>query len=248
MDRFFSDQPVSVTVPLVDASGTLIPEIFTVEYRLLDDVGTEIVGWEYAITAPTDTEFVASIPAEANAITSPRGYRLIEVRIENVDGTTLKTVDYLLERSDALQPLENSFMTYGQAMIFAEDVTGLQTFGSADRSEKVRGLVNAFHTICDMAYRVQGEEINLKRMSQADFDMLPETFRSAICRAQVIEADEALNQFSIRRKRQEGLMSETIGESSMMFRPEKVLNVPLTRRSLTLLRPYLIWEMQVARG
>ena len=92
------------------------------------------------------------------------------------------------------------------------------------------------------------ELINIPGMTVETFNALHKGLTNALKLTQIIEANEALNQFSILRKRQQGLMSETIGESSMMFRPEKVLNLPMTRRSLNYLRPYLRWDLGVGRG
>lgn len=247
MQNFFSELPVKIVVPLVDSSGAPVPDVSQVRFQVFDENSVELMPWTPADYVASQASIELIIPAATNAITEIRGYRKVSVEITSGQGETFTVSEYMLSKSDILVPLENSFQTFGGAMMTAQDVTGVNTFLSASREDRARGLINAFSTLAALAYEVEGVEVSFHILTMPEFDALPPHFRRAIKRAQVIEADESLNQFSILKKRQQGLMSETIGESSMMFRPEKVLNIPVTRRSMDLLRQFLIWDAKVAR-
>jgi hypothetical protein len=149
-------------------------------------------------------------------------------------------------------------------MELAADVAGLDNLQDSTRRDRILALVNSYDVITRLRFQIPRDhwcsreiaapgwlgrdEVNLRSITQADFSNLSATLTSALMKAQLIEANECLDQFSILKKRQQGLMSETIGESSMMFRPEKVLNLPITRRSQDLIRAYLVWDMGIGRG
>lgn len=265
MNTYFANQSLALTIPLVDAEGVLIDNPGKVTCTVLDEQGQTLVSdQDIAIVAGTGVAEVA-IDAEHNLVREGqvRGFRTVQLAVEHDGKTSLLIDEYLIELADSLIVMSNSFQTYAEAMILAAETTGVQELTQAPRSSRMAALVNAHTTLSRLRFRVsdtpqrasqshlrirQGGYIDLTAMTAEEFAELPAQFVRAVRTAQIIEAAEALDQFSIHRKRQQGLMSETIGESSMMFRPEKVLNVPVTRRSLDLLRPYLVWELDIGRA
>jgi len=267
MEIYFAGQPVIITVPLVTSGGVAVTDATSASYRVLDGQGAEVIPVT-DIEADLATGLVeVTIAGEQNVLAAGegiRGFRQIEVRFVNASGVFTVFDEFLIEAADSLVPLSNSFQSYAQAMVLAAEVTGIDSLLGSTRRERIAALVNAHNTISRLRYQVSDgymagrnqsrldwhyiKYVDLASITAADYAKLPAPFLRAVCMAQLIEANEALDQFSIHRKRQQGLMSETIGESSMMFRPEKVLNIPVTRRSLDLLRPYLVWELSIGRG
>lgn len=268
MDMHFAGQPLKVTVVLVDGNGSTIDSAVTGFYRVTDQNG-RIVQDETSIAAEAGVGLVeVDVSAEANALETGevRGYRMVEVTVTTESGRTFVcAAEYLLEARDTLRVQINSFVSYPNAMIMAAGMTGLDHFLSATRQEQVAALIQSHSTLARLRYRIsdrafretaqnrlvwsRGEDyVDLRSMGAGEFAELPEAFRHDLATAQLIEANEALDAFSIHRRRQQGMLSETIGESSMMFRSEKILNIPMTRRSLDVLRPYLVWELSIGRG
>jgi hypothetical protein len=85
-------------------------------------------------------------------------------------------------------------------------------------------------------------------MSVESFDLLPAGFLRAIKRAQLIEANVILGGDVVGRKRQDGILSETIGESSASFSDKPFLNLPISRQAYEELRRYIVIRIGVARG
>lgn len=270
MDMFLAGQRLTISVPLTTADGSSVTDATDVSFRVLDSHGAELVPATQITVDPGMALADIVVEASANQLQTGeiRAFRQIEVMFTSAGNTCRSYQEYMVEIFDALVPMTNSFQTYGDAMVLAADLTGLDTFQAATRRERNAGMTNAYLSITGLrflnprfwpnyvAWRLTAapgwynydEGVNLRGLTVEDFDKLPKVLTSALKRAQIIEANEALDQFSILKKRQQGLMSETIGESSMMFRPEKVLNVPVTRRSLDLLRPFLDWSLGLGRG
>lgn len=264
MEIYFAAQPVTVTVPLLTSGGIAVTDATAASCRVLNAEGAVLATPSVELTAGAPTVEI-EIPTEANQLADGqlRAYRQVEVTFEAAGNTYKVFEEYLIEAVDALRVPDNSFQTYADAAVLAAETSGLDEFNGADRRDRIKALINAHSTLSGLRFQVydprvdpysrisawtRSGQVNLKALTQEQFSQLPEHFVSAIRRAQLIEANEALDAFSVHRKRQQGLMSETIGESSMMFRSEKVLNIPVTRRSLDLLRGYLIWEIGIGRG
>jgi hypothetical protein len=90
--------------------------------------------------------------------------------------------------------------------------------------------------------------VKLRGMSVESFDLLPAGFLRAIKRAQLIEANVILGGDVVGRKRQDGILSETIGESSASFSDKPFLNLPISRQAYEELRRYIVIRIGVARG
>lgn len=249
MATYFANAPVSVTVDFVDGSGTPItPDSAT--FRVLDQQGYEVMP-SAPILELDGSSVQIEIPATANELAygDARGFRQVEVSFVYGGKLGSTLAEYLLESADALFVAKNSFQTYGEAQMTAADLTDVESFKAADRSDRIAALVNAFVNLTSMRFTVGcWRGVNLAQLNEQQFAQLPAHFLRRLKMAQVVEANEAMDYSSVHKKRQSGLMSETIGESSMMFRSEKVLQIPVTRRSVDLLRSYLSWEVSIGRG
>lgn len=252
METYFANQPLSISIPLSTSNGNVVLDPTDVTYRVLD-----ATGYEFSPAAPVAVvagSGMADIAIDGIAaqlqVGEVRSYRQIEVTFKSAGVTHICYDEFLIELMDSLIVMVNSFQTYGDAAVRCAEITGLESFASATRRERITALSNAYITLSRLEYQIPPyySPVRIQGLSEYDFEALHQGLTSALKMAQVIEANEALDSFSILKKRQQGLMSETIGESSMMFRPEKVLNVPMTRRGMDLLRPYLVWNMSIGRG
>jgi hypothetical protein len=80
------------------------------------------------------------------------------------------------------------------------------------------------------------------------FVALPVRFKRALMLAQVAEADTLLSGgSSFEELRREGLMSMTVGESKQFFQSGKPLNLPVSRRAIGYLKPYVSYTLRVGR-
>jgi hypothetical protein len=77
-------------------------------------------------------------------------------------------------------------------------------------------------------------------MTEDLFAQYPEAFREALKRAQVVEANQILTGDGYASRRKAGLMSESVGESSMMFKAGvRPLDLGISREALDYLTGFL---------
>lgn len=155
----------------------------------------------------------------------------------------------IMEAFDTLGKGENSFQSYYQAILMAEEVPGTDVFKNMDKAEQVAALISSYRMISTLTFMSKGQIVyNIGSLNAEELDKLDPGLLEALCIAQVLEANEALDTNSAHSKRLDGIMSETIGESSMMFRSGKVAtNTVLSRRAMGFLRKYLVITARIER-
>ncbi len=244
MDKYFIDQPIAITVPLVSDE---VPAPTSVAYTI-------------RTIAPTaaDLETGTLDPNGDGVLT--RLYTALEIGLRSIveieyvldDGVAdpyTNTVQFMAEAKDQLSKGVNSYQSYYDALLNAEDLSGIDSFKNADKVDQITALTHAYLVLNTMTYTDnQAEYYDLGGLDATALDLMDVAFLQALCYAQLIEANEMLDPNSLYQKRQDGLMSETIGESSMMFRAGNILNFPITRRSMFFLRNYTIIRARLQRG
>lgn len=261
MDVFRSGTDVKMTVAFVDDTGTTI-NVASASYRVLDENRVEVV----AVTALTvnagDTSTQITVLAANNALPTGaiRAGRTIEITMVDTNGNTKTTsASYVIETTEVLGIMTNSYQTLENAEIVAFDLPELERWNSATVQQKRAALVEAYHRLGNLAYRVGWNQSqdqlsfpfwsirNLNEWTKTEFDRLPPKFKLALNRAQVTEADMILGADDIGELRRDGLMSQSIGESSQMYRPGKPIMLPVSIRALRKLSGYVTFNPVIGR-
>lgn len=248
MDAFLASQSVTIKIPLI-VNDVVVKDATAVSYSVANEDGDLLV--DAAAITPVDGIVSITVSAMDNDLDgdATRGFREVSVTFTSGGRVHRRSAEYLIEAPEVLAPGVNSALTYGSAMLAAAGLAEIDDFMIASRPQRVTALQNAYTDLCSLRFAVGFyDTLDLRRLSPDQFNALPAHFVRQLGIAQVLEANEALNPISVHKKRQSGLMSETIGESSMMFRPERVLNVNITKRSMRLLSGFLSWEVRVGRG
>jgi hypothetical protein len=250
MKTYPANRAITLQVPLVDSDGVGFSAPETVSAQVTDDAGDVLVP-ETALT-PTTTEIQAvTVAIETNTLDVgvPFGFRKVRLIAVKDGAPIVVDTDYLIESATPLIVGVNSFQTLEKAALMSAGLADVDAWTAASRAMRIGALQNAFHALGHFTYQVDGVRYpNITALDPTVFADFNSVFLRQLRLAQIVEANEALGGNTVSKKRRDGIMSETIGESSMMFRPEKVLNVPVTKRSMQLLRRYIVWEMSVGRG
>lgn len=254
---------VRVTVPFIDLNGDPItPTAVSVIIR--DSVGEQIGASFEATFAEGDTDAELAIEPSYNA---EPGVRLVDVTLTTADGTYPARVAYAVRGEELLTVPATSFQTTEEAELLASTLPNLSNWSGASPDLRRAALAQAFRNLVRLAYRIRpvgdwdddimfdfldGDIIVQPRfwpvMTLADWKKLPDRFRLAICRAQIMEANELLNTSGVADRRRSGLLSETIGESSMMFRSGKPLDLGIAAAALKEMTGYLDIRMTTTRS
>lgn len=258
---------VKVVIPLADPAGNPIAPT-GLSYQIEDESGQTVV-------APTEIDIVGSptevevfVPAESNQL-SPgaiAAMRRITLTVNMSPGAFIITEHYLLRDRVRLVVPTGSFQTLEQAMLVAATEVPAPAFSAAGEFTKVMALQEAYRRLTRFGYRMsRPEDIDYMRYDakiatgfirpivwqsmELDLFMdLPAPFRQALCRAQVAEANDNLTENPARDRMNAGLLSETIGESSMMFRSIKPMDLGVSRTALRHLAGYIEKRFSIARA
>ncbi|EBC5270778.1 hypothetical protein KEM74_004335 [Salmonella enterica] len=117
-----------------------------------------------------------------------------------------------------------------------------------DRYERPQNMLNVY----DIPWGVDGvyrhDLVDWERMTQDKFDELPDYFKEALMLAVVNEACEIANGNDVAAARDDGILSESIGETTNMYRTGKAANVRVARSTWRLLTSYINNRMIVRRA
>jgi hypothetical protein len=267
MDIFPVGYDVKVTVQLIDVSGQDLTSS-NISYRIEDENEASILG-DTVVTGLTEpvAEVTLEIPASLNNADGLRNIILTAITPEGK--TKLILHPYALLDTQRLTFLENSFQTYNQALLLSAQMPDLTVFMAASANDRQTALAEAFNRLTRIYYRVNWEEdvtFNaLNRLGHIDaaeispsmwaqmtedyFDDYPEKFRTALKKAQIAEANDILTGDPIGAKSRAGLLSETVGESSMMFKNGvKPLKLAASRAALEYLKGFVDYRVSIGRA
>jgi hypothetical protein len=192
-----------------------------------------------------------------------------------VGNTVLLTSTYALEPAETLIAGLNSFQNFTQAQLVAMDIPQLVGWNGSNEKDKIAALIEARLQICQLRFNIINSNVNwgqdnlnyvpegayptpyagmfmfngnLALITPSNFTRLPPRFKLALCRAQVAQADAILGGDPVDVRRKEGLILESIGEVKQMFRGGKPLDLPVSKRALKYLSPFVSFSQRIGRG
>lgn len=205
-----------------------------------------------------------------------RESRTVELFCTDAAGNTvLLTSTYALEPAETLFAGLNSFQSFTQAELVAMDMPQLLGWSAANEKDKIAALIEARLQICQLRFNIINSNVNwgqdnlnyvpegsyptpyagmfmfngnLALITPSNFVKLPPRFKMALCRAQVAQADTVLGGDPVDVRRKEGLILESIGEVKQMFRGGKPLELPVSKRALKYLSPFVSFSQRIGRG
>jgi hypothetical protein len=239
-------------------------------YRLFDGAETLLLDWTPLVIQEGDVEGSVTLAAELNQLGAGQSRVAREMRYElTLSGGALiqKSILYVVGNVAEPSVLVNSFQSYASAMMIADDLPQLSGNWhiATDRQRKI-ALIDAYARLIKIRFKnlagdgvviaqnrhiVENDSlgrIDLSTFSVDEFVALPERFLLALYRAQVLQADDILGADPIQDRRKSGLMSETVGESSNMYRPGTPIMWQMSRRALEALSGYLDYRMVAGRA
>lgn len=219
MLEFASNTTITISIPHTYQGTDLT--LTDMQYEVLDADSTVLVakasvpGFSAALTS---TDVV--IAAAANTTTAKRDVRLLNCYLVTADGEYVVPQVYMLKGNQLiLTPLVDSFMTYADSVLTRARMAEEQEyFDSLSDDLKAVALEEAFNRIAKLKFKVGTTVItDIKSLTLAAYQALDADFLLALKKAQIAEANMIVENSPIRDKIRAGIISETIGESSMFF-------------------------------
>ncbi|MDY7537610.1 hypothetical protein RGU72_04995 [Undibacterium sp. 5I1] len=211
------------------------------------------------------------------ADTAASGLRAVELHCVVAGNTIVINTGYIVELADPLVVGTNSFQTYAQAEFNAVSLPNLAGWDKSSESERMAALSDARDHIVQLSFTQLNSNVNwgqdslnfvpegtystnyvsngdmflfngnLALLTPLQFSKLPDKFKLALSKAQIVEADSILGGNVVDSRRREGLLLESIGEVKQMYRSGKPLDLPVSRRALSYLSYFVTFSKKVGR-
>jgi hypothetical protein len=244
---------IKITLPLTDEDGNQIDAV-SYSYTLYNEAGASVEANSGAVPAGMyDLELI--IPAGSNTVAAGERYgaRQLVCIVTDDDGDTHQIIHtYILRAHVFLSVPSESAQTLMQSMILTKSMSQavLENWNYADEEEREAALIEAWSRLYKIRYNPwlptdtppddlyelqQTGKLILNQVTVDQWNALPDHFRLALRRAQIVEAGVLLGGDPVFERRMDGLLSKTVGESSEMFRsaaPIKSVISPKARREI----------------
>lgn len=232
-------------------------------------LATGIVDLTGAVAAVTFSVPAAELTLAAGV---PHAGREIVLTLTTPDGEIEVRDYFVLAASAPLVRFGNSILSYPGALAVREGFgPSLPAWDGATDQQRIGALIHAHANIARIAFTVpfdrgarqdtdfaaygtgddfvwdRSRRVSLNSMTAERWAQLPKTFTDAVSRATVVEADTLLGGDSIGDKRRDGIISETIGESSTFYQSKPILDLPISRRAYSILRRFINIEIGASR-
>lgn len=251
MERVIAGQSLAIQVDFESAEG----EFFTPSVCLytVKDAEDSILVDKEAISPESPTHILI-ISAEVNALDPEEksDYRAVTVEYEDELGRSFtRFFHYVIEQTNTVETGVTSFGTMGSMMIQATRMPGMDEVLESEPYQVMRALAGAYFNIGRMSIDLS---LNGKRfsstldMTSEDIAAMSDQMRQRFIQAQLVEADFLLGGNPVEMRRRMGLLSESVGEVSQFFRTARPLILPVCNECASILSPYTVRVMKLARS
>lgn len=254
---------VEVIVGFTDLNGQVVTPT-AVSAALHDGEDELIVDFGSLPFDPAEGSKSIIIPPAFNLLEDGelRSARILRVALQTDAGTIRRSHSYVIEAEQRLVVMTNTFQTYEAAEIAALDVPNVSGWNVATEDRRKAALVEAFQrlTSIPMKYAHRDHENRLRMEAETIierdqweevtaelFAEFPTHFKKALRKAQFIEANELLQGDAATKKHRAGIITETIGESSVTLRGGRV-DYGVSTQTLSALAGYIYFNMRIARA
>lgn len=253
---------VSVDFPTVDGE-TVAPT--AVSFVVADAVGNVVVDkTDITLDPNAGTTLTIGVNPEFNIVPDDktRDLRVMTLTFESPLGHHTVVARYVIEKAEKLVLMDNSWQTYNEAILTRLDLPALNGWDAADEASHIPALVTAHDRMCRLSYRYLMNQnavmydrndpywivSGVRYLKEEDFHKWPKDFQNALRRAQLYEADQILQGDPVGEKRRQGVVSETIGESSMFFNARPPLRLALCVSAMEVLSNYIHKSRRIGRA
>lgn len=263
MQTYLDGQALSLAIPLLDEDGACYVAT-AAQYRIVNQSDIELVA-RVGLSGFTsgDAQAVISVSGAVNTLSGAtrRELRAIEIFLTTSLGEVRTTYEYIVEANSVLAVGINSFQTYNEAMLTGFEMPNLPAWADASKQDRISAMTGAWRNIGLLHLRyfsefndmsrivyITTESGNLTTLTADQFASLPEIMKSAVYRAQVIEADYVLGSSESSEMRQLGILSNKVGESMQVYRPLLPYEGPICKRAMKELGRYIVHGKRIGRS
>lgn len=234
-------------------------------FDLFDDEGDKLIDQDSVTVTGGEDSLSVTIGSTYNSMTETEGARTAVLYVMTAAGEVTFQKTYLLARFSFLQVPSESGMTLPQSEILSSKMAQsvLEVWDDAEPKRKSAGLREAWSRLSRIPYlpykafddvpstapdKIIEGNFSIASLTKAEWDELPQEFRNALKRAQIIEAAVILDGDPTWDRRQDGLISKTVGESSEMFASKKAAFSTVSPKAYREISGYIRRTVRIGRA
>lgn len=265
MKTFMPSTEIILSFDMVDEETMDIIDPVSATFDLFDDEGTQLVESRAVTVLGGEDKLDVTILASENVVTGAEGARTAVLNVVTSNGSKQMAQTYLLARYSFLQVPAESGMTLVQSEMLAAKMAQsvLETWADQEEKRKQGALREAWNRLSRIPFtpwrefeetsintptHLRSGDFSLNQMSADEWASLPIPFREAVKRAQLIEAAVILDGDPTWDRRQDGLISKTVGESSEMFASKKAAFATISPKAHREISAYIRRRITLGRA
>ncbi len=227
MESFAAGTQVTLTINHANNGNALT--LTDLQVQVVDTDGVELAPFATPVGFnPSNTSTQVTIAGSLNQTSEKIDVRQINVKLVSASDTYNQTIYYKLEGDlTKLTPMVDSFMTFPESVVVRARMSDdLEYFDELPDALKAVALENAFTNLVKIGFNgqiyatptVSTCAVYIKDFTAEQLKALNPKFLLALKKAQIAEANVLVEHSPVRDKIRQGIISETIGESSMFFK------------------------------
>ena len=277
MKAYPENTDLSFEVTPVDADGKTYEEDCSLKYELMDVDGKTVCSGElnekpFAIAIGANFNRVGE-----ERSTDIRFLKVTFYRADGTLLSQQK-LEYLLQGENPLVVGKNSFVTLEQSKLLSATIPNLEYIEKANETQLINALTESYERIARLRFRFTASmrmenvgyisevawrpraitdddplslttrRFTLDEVTPETFEQLPEKFRKALAKAQILESNAVLAPTdTVEERRRKGVILETINEVKMMFSSTTPIKNSVSSKTLSVLLPWLDNSIRVRR-
>ena len=277
MKAYPENTDLSFEVTPVDADGKTYEEDCSLKYELMDVDGKTVCSGElnekpFAIAIGADFNRVGEERSTDIRFLKVTFYRADSTLLSQ------QKLEYLLQGENPLVVGKNSFVTLEQSKLLSATIPNLEYIEKANETQLINALTESYERIARLRFRFTASmrmenvgyisevawrpraitdddplslttrRFTLDEVTPETFEQLPEKFRKALAKAQILESNAVLAPTdTVEERRRKGVILETINEVKMMFSSTTPIKNSVSSKTLSVLLPWLDNSIRVRR-
>jgi hypothetical protein len=263
---------VELVVAFTDLNGAAVTPT-VVNATLTDGEDAVLANFDNIVIEDGAASATVTVPSGYNLLDDGelRAARILHVELVTAAGSIKRSLSYVVESEQRLEIMTNTFQTYEAAEIQALDIPNISGWSSASEDQRKAALVEAYRRLTNipMKFPTYGAQRNwdgFNKLIDRDlecetiitregwnevtpdlYSSFPSGFKKALRRAQFLEANELLQGDSVGAKHRAGIVTETIGESSVTLRAGRI-DFGVASQTLQALTGYIYFNMRIKRA
>lgn len=277
MKTYPENTDLSFEISPVDAEGNAYEGECTLSYDLTDVDGKIVCSGEVT-TTPFAVAISAESNKITNGNATDIRFLKIRFLDADGKLISQQQLEYLLQNENPLTVGENSFVTLEQFKLLAQTIPNLEYLAKATDTQIINALLESYEKIARLRYRLNAtmrmdnvayisevawrpraitdddplsltsRRFTLEDLTPEAFATLPERFRKALAKAQVVECNAVLSPTdTIEDRRRKGVILETINEVKMMFSSTTPIKNSVASKTISILYPWLDNSIRIRR-